>query len=160
MKRQFLITAAIVVAFNLLAVTFGVWWFGSIQLVAAYLKGHRVAAPPAFLEFTSQGHGNEYCGQFEVVNLSSKSVRIVGSRTNCSCVRVIGLPKEIPPFGRASIDVRCLFSGHSKELSEAVVLIADTGSLNVLTTRISAVLALAVSDTADSKRIGGRIAAR
>lgn len=48
---------------------------------------------------------------FELVNQSSKSIRIVGSRRSCSCVDVVDLPRLIP--ANKSVTVKCVFSAPS-----------------------------------------------
>lgn len=83
--------------------------FRSVNFALGYLGGDRLLISPTGASFGEGQVGEHRDVLFHVWNATGSRVRIVGVKTNCSCVAVYGLPVEIP-------------SGHTAELNADVEL--------------------------------------
>lgn len=99
--KRFLFWLRWPLAFALLAgagtVLFGVAVFGSFPAFRAYLQGHALAVDSTFKSVGTIAPQGRYPISFELVNLRSRSVTIIGAETNCRCAVVDGLPLQLGP---------------------------------------------------------------
>jgi hypothetical protein len=75
----------------------GVAVFGSLPAFKAYLQGHALAVDSAFTSVGPVLPMGRYPVSFEITNIRSQVVTIVGAEANCRCVVVDELPLQLEP---------------------------------------------------------------
>ena len=81
----------------------GIAWCGSFSAFAAAMRGQSlwVDAPVQTARYAADG--KTIIASFSLRNLSTRPVRVVGSRTGCMCTIPEGLPMTIAAGSRASL---------------------------------------------------------
>lgn len=92
---------AIVLALGV--VIFGWVRHGSLQRSIAWISGSFVSVETYSLETAPAKKGDKFEIPFRVRNLTSKNVRIVGANVQCSCLKFINLPLDVPPHFTATV---------------------------------------------------------
>ena len=82
----------------------GVYLFSSVGNALGYINGQRLFAQPEALVSTAIGEAREF--SVTVTNLGKRPVRILGTRSSCSCVATLGLPVSLPPNDRRTVWVK------------------------------------------------------
>jgi hypothetical protein len=71
--------------------------FGSVGKAADYIRGQRIFIEPAVLDLGTVPGETSHGAVLVVENLSSGVVRLVGSKSACSCVTISDLPRDVSP---------------------------------------------------------------
>ena len=130
-------------------VALGLYFFGSIGPAVAYLRGDRLIADVYDRSVGIVREGEKHAVVFELTNMSSQPVKILGAKSTCTCLAVDQLPVALPPHGvfRLRIGLRPRF--RSGQIAERVSLFTDRELQQQLDLKISGrVLDAAGSSTA------------
>lgn len=108
-----------------------IWRCGSLTLAVATLEGKRVVVSPVVVDLGKCVSGTRHIAKFTVTNLTSSSIRIVGTEEGCACLSLDELPTTLGPYERRDMSMRALVSG--EEFLEPVILYLDINGELVLT---------------------------
>lgn len=94
-------------AMAIIAITGGVavYKFGSVAASVQYLNGERLLIDPQVADLGPLVTGESRRFAITISNLSDRPVRIVGGNADCSCIRISGLPVNIPGGDSGSVRV-------------------------------------------------------
>lgn len=93
----------IAVLLALCIVAFGWMRHGSLWRSFAWLSGSSVLVETSSAKFPAAKEGDRFNLHFNVRNLTTKHIRIVGANVQCSCLRFVNLPMEIPPLHSGTV---------------------------------------------------------
>jgi hypothetical protein len=110
--------------------------FGSMDMGLRYLQGQRVALRSPVVDLGDVNGNVEQNAPFELVNLTNHPVRILGAKTDCSCIAPDGLPITIPPLVAVTLKARAHLVGHKSSFVFNVVFYTDLDEQPVLTGRL------------------------
>ena len=88
--------AAITVLLEVALLGFAWWRTGSSKLVWPWLRGDRVVFAPTRIDFGEVPQKQILERQIRVVNLSSKSVTLLGFQPSCRCISLDEFPIVVP----------------------------------------------------------------
>jgi hypothetical protein len=94
---------------------------GSLLGGIAFLTGSSVYGV-AERPISDEPESNDGTGSTTIsfVNLSNKSLKIVGYNNPCSCVKIRGLPLELSPRGKGEIVARAQVSKHTNGAGQPI----------------------------------------
>ena len=112
--------------------------FGSLAVAAAYLRGERLMIRPVVFDLGELREGEQRELSFEATNLGGVPVRIVGSRSNCSCVVTNELPMTVPAgtSRQVNVFVKGAFPDGTAVFSRDVVFFSDVRAQPICRTTI------------------------
>ncbi len=102
LRRPFVATAATLVILAM-AVTYGHQRFGSPRAAWAYARGERILIDGRTQDLGEVRSGETRKVRYALTNLSSRPVRILGSRMSCTCTVAESLPEACMPGGKTII---------------------------------------------------------
>ena len=115
------------------------WYFGSLTLATAYIRGEHFMVSPDEADLGECETGTRHVAKFTVTNLTNHPIRVVGSEEGCPCLTLDELPITLGPHESRDISVRAYVSGKG-EYSEAVLLYIDDGELRSVLVHIRALV--------------------
>jgi hypothetical protein len=110
--------------------------FGAIRAGIAYVAGEPVFVDRDVIDFSTMKEGEHYTASFSVRNLSSGNIRLIGSKSSCSCAVVEGIPTVIEPGETTMARVRLHPRVASKPISESIDLYTDNSEGRTIRIRI------------------------
>jgi len=112
--------------------------FGSLAVAAAYLRGERLMIRPDVVDLGELREGEEREVCLEATNFGGVPVRIVGSRSNCSCTVTQDLPITVPPgiSREVRVFVKPAFADGTTVFSQDVVFFTDVRAQPICRTTI------------------------
>jgi hypothetical protein len=105
---------------------YGGWKFGSIDVLAEYLRGRRLTTPPSTVILSTDAHDEVHEGLIRIVNMGAGPGHIVGSRCTCSCISVLGLPVALSESGNTFVNVRINVGKGTSDQKQTVLLYIET----------------------------------
>jgi len=115
------------------------WYFGSLQLAAAYVRGERIVVLPYEVNLGECDSETLHDAVFTIRNLTGGTLRLVGSEQDCNCVTLDEAAQWIGPHESHTMALRVRVAG-SQEFVHRILLYFDDGEL---TTRVVQVRARA-----------------
>jgi hypothetical protein len=103
----------------------GVWRFGSLSLAVAYIDGQTFVISPVEVDLGNCESGTRHIAVFTITNLTTRTIRVVGSEQQCSCLKLDELPIIVEPRKSQNISVQALVGGKEDEFSQPVILFLD-----------------------------------
>jgi hypothetical protein len=94
--RSRILGVSAVFAVVLVAAGFGYWRFGSTTNAVSYLNGEYILADRTVAQLGSVDPGKVFDVTFNLTNVSSKSIRLVGANCACSCLVPRSVPLDLP----------------------------------------------------------------
>jgi hypothetical protein len=88
-----------------------------------------VFATPQVTNVGADSRGELRTFSVKVENRTDQPMRVIGSSSNCFCLGISGLRREIPPGGAGSVEVQVRFIGTPGRFTHQVFLYLDTGEL-------------------------------
>lgn len=85
-----------VLAVVLIVAGFGFWRFGSTANAVAYLNGEYILADHTVEQLGPVDPGKVFDVTFNLTNVSSESIRLVGANFSCSCLLPPSMPMDFP----------------------------------------------------------------
>lgn len=121
----------IVMTFSLTCVgfllAFGVSWtlFGSPAGALAYFRGDRLIPDHLEGSFGELGQGQRAVVKFGLTNASGKEIRVLGAKTECTCIFADELPLSVPPGRKRTINVAVRTESREGSVRESIRLFTD-----------------------------------
>jgi hypothetical protein len=113
------------------------WRLGSLPLALAYIEGERFVVSPIEIDLGECDSKTHHVAQFVLTNLTTKPIRIVGSKEGCNCLRLDELPITVGPRENQDISIQVFVSG-KEEYSQTIILYLDDDGLRSVALRIRA----------------------
>lgn len=110
--------------------------FGSLPEAMAYFREERLSIEPRLVTVGEAHSGEARQLTVEIANRTSKAVRIIGARRDCSC-RVDDLPLQIPPGASRSLSLTVNVAGQEGIFTRSAVLLVDDDGLKELSLRFT-----------------------
>lgn len=82
---------------------FGVLRYGSTRHAMAALRGTPLVADADVKGFGRLRIGESAAVDFELRNMTGRTIHVLGARTSCSCVSPGPVPFDLPPGGRRTL---------------------------------------------------------
>jgi hypothetical protein len=79
--------------------------FGSLRLGWLYASGARVLVDPSVVTIWNARPGERRVVYFQIRNLTTRSVEVLGLRKSCECISTDSLPLSLPPRGAKEVHV-------------------------------------------------------
>lgn len=108
--------------------------YGSVRFGLLAARGHQLVVSPASRDLGTLPNGATVSVHVEVANLTSREVRVIGSKVSCSsCLSLAGeLPDLIPPMGRVGFDVTLTMNEVGDTVDRSVYIFTDSTAAPVL----------------------------
>jgi hypothetical protein len=87
--------------------------------------GERLLVDPATCSFGSAPRGEEREMHATVRNKTDRTVRILGARTNCTCMTTDEFPVSIEPGGRHDLAIRVFLGGKEATFEKRIDYYTD-----------------------------------
>jgi hypothetical protein len=114
----------------------GSYYFGSLSLAMAYLKGKRFYVSPLVVDLGDCVSGSKHVAKFTVSNFMDQPIRIVGSEEECECLTLDKLPITLDPYVSKDISIEAFVAGQGK-FSHSIILYVDVGELDSIALKIN-----------------------
>ncbi len=112
--------------------------FDSTRDAILYLKGMKIVAEPTVFHVAAGRAGEVRNASFQVRNLTSKPITVLGARTSCSCVATESLPILIPPGSEKTFGATLRLDGASNErIDQSVQYVTDLTDQPLVNVRIT-----------------------
>jgi hypothetical protein len=99
--------------------------FGTFKAGGAWLRGDPVHVLESVVDLGERPAGERAEAACVVWNFSRDPVRILGSRTSCSCVVIDGLPMTIPPRSKKAIRVDVAVDSEPESFEQKAAFYTD-----------------------------------
>jgi len=140
--RTFLRWLVASVGLSLLCTTTFAGWalyrFGSIRFGLAYLAGEPLAVNSRNISLGTIERFSTHEAPVTITNLSNHTLKVLGSRSTCSCTIAKGLPLTIPPGGKQQIMLQVRPIKADPQLDQTVQLYFDQPSMPTIGIRVRA----------------------
>ena len=103
----------------------GVQKYGSLSLLLSRLDGKGVVVQPSTYDVGKGKPGESVEARFEITNLLSKPVKVLGADAECSCVKVLGLPVVVPAGESLEVIAKVTFGESGSRLRVKIVFFTD-----------------------------------
>jgi len=102
-----------------------VFWFGSVNAAWAYLAGHSLLVDSQEKFIGVVGENEKGTATFDIVNVTTVPIRIIGAKASCRCVAVQDLPVTLGPKEEKSIRVSVYGGSKAGPQRESAYLFCD-----------------------------------
>ncbi|HUY32971.1 MAG TPA: hypothetical protein VMV69_09335 [Pirellulales bacterium] len=106
------------------AIAFSV--FGSPQALGVWLRGERVVISPRFVRLGHGKAGERKRVDFEIRNMTDRTVTVFGATWDCSCNATEGLPAHVPAGGAVTLHALVKFAEARGQFSQRVCFYTDS----------------------------------
>lgn len=141
-KNKTLFYSAIFTVFVLLMTfTLGKAKTGSYYGALALVRGEELRLDAQQHKLGLVSPGSEKIIKCSVTNLTSRRVRLVGSRSSCACTEIISkFPDELSPFGHKDYTLKVSVPKRGKEFYGSVEIFTDSAKQPRITINYSGLL--------------------
>ena len=119
----------------------GLWsviGYGSVSNGIAYLSGRSLLIDEEVIDLGVVRPNARARAAVVVRNLGRAEVRLLGSRSSCTCTVLAGLPRLLPPRSAARFEVEVRVPDRAMSVDSAVEIFADHPTIRSVSTRIIA----------------------
>lgn len=110
----------------------GHWQFGSLANTLAYLSGERVLVDPKVLSFGTVRRNEERDLHTTIRNRTGKSIKILGSRSSCTCMTTEQSPFSIADGGQRELAIHIVLNGKEDVFENRIVFYTDDEANSVI----------------------------
>ena len=125
LRRSILVNSVLAIVIVAALATYGRIRFGSLSRALAYAGGDRLFTEPADRVLGGVSSGSDHSTSFTLNNWTGHSVRLLGSKSSCSCAMVEELPSRLEASQTLRVRVRILVPKEGRSLSGVVKLFTD-----------------------------------
>lgn len=140
MKRRQVILCSLLLGVGLfiLLIFVSVLLFGNIGSAVAWANGETVYIYPKIIKLEKAESKSEKTVTFNLKNLSSKDISLVGEKSSCSCTSLEQIPLKARPGENVKIKVKVIISGKGSLFDQTITfMIAEPNCLSFHPVRIT-----------------------
>lgn len=115
--------------------------FGSLGAAASWINGKSFYLSPQIVRLDNRAPGAEEVVTFQLKNLSSEEISVVGEKASCSCIFSENIPIKVDSGKTAEVNVRVRLPKYKTGYNQSVILtIATPRKLEFAEARIVATI--------------------
>jgi hypothetical protein len=126
--RDLVVTSALTCGMLLVSGAAGYARFGSLSAALAAARGERVHVPEKTKVLGNVISGSQSTVSWQVTNVSSNPIGLIGSLTSCTCTSLDKLPPVLQPRESAVIKATILIPKVGRSMSGSIKLFTDEPS--------------------------------
>jgi hypothetical protein len=113
-----------------------VFYFGSVYTALAYIRGERLFLRPRVATLENCEKNTTQTATFEMYNYTGRTINLLKSSSNCSCVFTTDLPIEIPSGESRQVSFKVEIPGKEGHFVRDLFFVTDSSTYPYLLSQI------------------------
>jgi len=114
--------------------------FGSALAGLAYLGGYSLVASPSSVDLGQIAPGERREFEVTLKNLGSRSIKIIGARSSCTCIATHGLPRDVDSGQTIALKVYLVAPRGRSELVQSLTYYTDSSDSPQIAVKVRGVV--------------------